>query len=377
MADISNKVYEGKNERVSNMVKAMQGWGTSLATASEKPSGQFGRVVEITSGGVTITNELDIEFDVPFDDDLEDNQATITIYNLTNTTIKKFKADAVISITAGYGTDTGVIFVGVIASVKTKWSGRDRVTTIKATDSQRVEDQDIESISYNVGAKASYILKDLVGKLGLPIAAFKILKDISMAEGATVQGSLKSAIAEYAEICGVSVYINKRKVYVRPITDGDNTSITISSASGLIDSPEEFTEEVDNEHYTATINGVTFQMLLQHRITTASIITLESRDYAGKFRVRSGKHTCTDSEFTTEITAIDDEYRTTAKTSTDSNASGASNTESEVEKMEATETTKQAAAIRKNNWKTDRLANDGGIRGGTEQSTTSGGGGSF
>ena len=68
--------------------------------------------------------------------------------------------------------------------------------------------------------------------------------------------------------------------------------------------PEEFTEEINNEDYTDTVKGVTFKMLLEHRVTTASIITLKSREHNGKFRVREGKHVCNENDFYTEITAI-------------------------------------------------------------------------
>lgn len=301
----SEVVYQGGNSNVSSMVKAMQGWNLNTAETGSKPSGLFGRVVKITAGSVTIDNSLDIEFEVPFDDDTEANEAEIRIYNLSKTTIWRLKTDSEISITAGYGTDTGVIFSGVISTVKTKWSGQDKITTITALDSQNLKERDVESISYKAGVKASYILKDLVSRLKLPIAIFKTRRDHTYTEAVTVSGGLMAAIKEYAEVCGVSAYINKRKVYVQHLTDGDDLKFTVSEDTGLVGSPEEFTEEIDNEDYTETIKGVTFKMLLEHRITTASIINLKSRDISGKYRVREGSHVCNESDFYTEITAIE------------------------------------------------------------------------
>ena len=306
MNKVSESIFESqKNSKVSSMMQAMQGWETALAESASKPSGQFGRVVKIQTGGLTLDNELDIEFTVPFDDNTEANEAEIKIYNLSKTTIGRLKTDEEISITAGYGTDTGVIFVGVISAVKTRWSGRDKVTTINAIDDAKLKDRDIDSISFNAGVKASYILRTLVGKLNLPIAVFRTKRDHTYPEAVTVQGGLMSNIQQYAEVCGVSAYINKRKVYVWHLTEGDNLGFSVNVDTGLIDSPEEFTEEVKNEDYTETVNGVTFKMLLEHRITTASIITLKSRDYSGQYRVREGQHVCSESEFYTEITAIE------------------------------------------------------------------------
>ncbi len=293
------------NDKVTRMLDAMQGWEESLTlTSSAKPSGQWGRVVKIQSGGLTLTNDLDLTFEVPFDDNTTANEASITVYNLTKSTIAKLKADAELSITAGYGKDTGVIFTGVITSVKTRWVGQDKVTTIAVIDDIKRQEIDVKSISFAAGVKASYILKTLVSKLNLPIADFKTRRDHTYTEAVTISGELMSEIRKYAEVCGVSAYINKRKVYVRHLSEGDNLGFSVNVDTGLIDSPEEFTEEVDNEDYTETINGVTFRMLLEHRITTASIITLTSRNHTGQYRVREGKHVCSEADFYTEVTAI-------------------------------------------------------------------------
>ena len=168
-----------------------------------------------------------------------------------------------------------------------------------------VKERDIKSIAFNSGVKASYILKTLVGKLNLPIAVFKTRKDHTYTEAVTVSGGLMSNIQQYAEVCGVSAYINKRKVYVRHLSEGDNLGFEVNCDTGLIESPQEFTEEIHNEDYNETVKGVTFKMLLEHRITTASIIGLKSREFNGKYRVREGSHVCNENDFYTEITAIE------------------------------------------------------------------------
>lgn len=306
MANNSKVIFESRsNNNVSSMIKSMQNWTDLLTVSAKTPTGQFGRVVKIQVGGLTLTNELDIEFDIPFDDDTEANEAEIRIYNLSKKTVGLLKTDEEISITAGYGSDTGVIFVGIISSVKTKWSGQDKCTTIKALDDVKQKERDIDSISFKAGVKASYVLKTLVGKLNLPLAVFKTRRDHTYKDAVTVSGGLMGNIKQYAEVCGVSAYINKRKVYVQHLSEGDNLGFTVKTETGLIDSVEEFTEEIANEDYKETIRGVSFSMLLEHRVTTASIINLESRDFKGKYRVREGQHVCTESEFYTKVTAIE------------------------------------------------------------------------
>lgn len=321
----SESLFESFNSnRVSDMVTAMKGWDFN----GEKPSGLFGRVVKISTGGLTLDNSLDLEFTVPFDDGTEANEAEIKIYNLTDKTIGQLKPNNELSITAGYGSDTGVIFTGVISSAVTKWSGQDKITTIKAVDSEDLKERDIESISFKAGVKASYILKTLVGKLGLPIAVFKVKRDHSYTEAVTVSGGLMSAIKQYAEVCGASAYINKRKVYVRPLSDGDNLNFTVTADTGLIDSPEAFTEEAQNEDYTDTIKGVTFKMLLEHRITTAGIISLTSRNISGTYRVREGQHVCNETDFYTEVTAVEGDVPSTTKSGTTQTQTTTSTTKS-------------------------------------------------
>lgn len=296
---------QGKSNKISSMVSAMRGWENGLASSASKPDGVFGRTVKIEVAGLTITNDLDLEFTVPFDDDTEPNEAEIVVYNLSKKTVGLLKPDTELTITAGYGSDTGIIFSGVITKAKTTWSDLDKITTINVIDDIKVQERDIEAISFKAGVKASYILKTLVGKLKLPIAVFKTKKDHTYTEAVTVSGNLMENIQNYAEVCGVSAYINKRKVYVRHLSEGDDIGFTVNADNGLIGSPEEFTEELDNEDYKETIKGVKFKILLEHRITTASIINIKSRDINGRYRVREGQHVCNESDFFTEITAIE------------------------------------------------------------------------
>ena len=62
---------EGKTTVKSALVKAFETWTTPYDI---KPDGVFGSVATIRSDDVTISSEtLDVEFYVPFDDDMEPN----------------------------------------------------------------------------------------------------------------------------------------------------------------------------------------------------------------------------------------------------------------------------------------------------------------
>lgn len=293
------------NANTSKLVKAFQGMQEGLKVFSDPPKGMFGRVLIIESGGVTLNAEtLDIECEIPFDDDIEANEVEITVYNLSKTTIQALKWNNPISVTAGYKGDTGVIFNGFISKVTTKKDGIDKVTTIKAIDDTDLKERNLVEIAYKKGTKASYILKDLIGKIKLPLAVFKIRRDHTYKDATNVSGGLMENIKKYAEVCGISVYINKGKIYARHLTDGDNINFTVNVDTGLIGSPEEFEEEITAEDYKETVKGYKFKMILQHRITTGAIINLKSQNVLGKFRVRKGSHSINNSESITEVEVI-------------------------------------------------------------------------
>lgn len=294
-------ISQSKRKVDSQLVTAFKQLNEKINT---EVKGQYSHTVIIKTGNVTIKNsELDCEFEIPFDDDTEANESEIRVYNLTDSTIKNIKSNAKITVQAGYGNDTGIICSGYISKRKTVYEGVDKVTTISVIDSKSLKERDIDSITFAKNTKASQILRKLCTKVGLPIAVFKTARDHTYTKEETVSGGLMDNIQRYAKICGVSAYIHKSKIYVRKLSDGDNTAFTLSSDTGLI-SVEEFEETETNENYTDTIKGYRVKMLLQHRLQTASIITINSNAVKGKFRVRSGSHYYDGSEFITEAEVI-------------------------------------------------------------------------
>ena len=268
------------------------------------PNGLYDQKITLKTGDVTIKNdELDLEFDIPFDDDTEANEAEIIVYNLTSKTINAMKKKAAISITAGYGKDTGVIFSGYISKKKTVWEDNDKVTIIHAIDNNGKKEREINELSFGAGTKASTILRKLVSKVGLPLAVFKTRRDHTYKDKVTVDGGLMDNIKKYAQICGVAAFICKSRIYVAPLTYGEQDTFYLTADTGLI-SASEFEEEVTAENYTDDITGLDIEMLLQHRIQTGSIIKIETKNLKGTYRVREGSHNYDGSKFTTEVKAI-------------------------------------------------------------------------
>lgn len=295
----------GRDSRVVEAMHRLEG-EIMLDTDGADTGGLYGHTVAIQIGDVAINSEeLDCEFEVPFDDDTEADEAEMVIYNLSDATIQNIRRDGPVTITAGYGNDTGIIFSGIISKVRSYYSGEDRVTEIQAIDRAELKERKLkDDTSYAGGTPASQILKDLVGQTGLPVAVFAPKRDYVYKDKATVNGGLMENIRKYAQICGVSAYICKGQVYVRSVLDGDGLDFALSADTGLLELSE-FEEELTVEDSVDTVHGYEVTMLLQHRVTTASLLKISSRNVSGTYRVREGSHTYDGTDFLTKVKAIE------------------------------------------------------------------------
>lgn len=295
----------GRDSRVIEALRRLEG-EIFLDTEGADPGGLYHHTVTIQTGDVTISNEnLDCEFDIPFDDDTEADEAEIVVYNVSDLTIQNIKKDSPITVTAGYRDDTGIIFSGIISKVRSYYSGEDRVTEIYAIDRAELKERELkDDISYAGGTPASRILQDLVGQVGLPVAIFAPKRDYVYKDKATVNGGLMDNIRKFARVCGVSAYICKGQIYVRTVLEGDELDFSLSSDTGLLELSE-FEEELTAEDFVDTVRGYEVTMLLQHRVTTASLLKINSRNVSGAYRVREGRHTYDGMDFLTKVKAIE------------------------------------------------------------------------
>lgn len=298
MADVSRAVTQNGEDRLrSALIKAFDAWTEPYDI---RPDGVFGSVATVQCGDVTISSEqLDLEFTVPFDDDIVPNEADVTVYNLSDNTIKQLKKGAALSISAGYKDDTGVLFSGFVTKVMTIRDGSDRVTTIYAMDD--IKEHTVESLAFAAGTKASEILRALIDKTGIPVAVFNPRRDHTYKDAQTVDGELMKNIKDYAEVCGISVYVSRGKIYARYIKEGDNLNFSLSSATGLIGSPSPFTEEIQAEDFLDVVDGYEAEMLLQHRMCAGAIVSLNCKSAKGEYRVCSGKHVFSPDEAVTKV----------------------------------------------------------------------------
>lgn len=260
---------------------------------------QFGRIAEVICGRrILSSKDLRIEFRIDFDDDPTPNTTEITIYNLSQTTLDIFKKNERVIVNAGYQSDNGVIFSGLITKVLTKRNGTDHATVISLIDSQDLDSEKTVSKSYRKGISASAILEDLAKILGIKLMALSLATNKTYKTGYSINGSIIEEMKRISKDCGASMYISRGNLYIRSNKEGDNTSFILSSDTGLIGSPEPFEEETDDNKGR---RGYKVKSLLQYRMNTASIINITSLYVNGKFRVKKGTHTWNGDDFYTEV----------------------------------------------------------------------------
>lgn len=267
----------------------------------------FGRVKRVKIGNMMFTNDnLEIRFSVPFDDDPKPNVSKVEIFNLSNDTINRIKRGETCTIEAGYRGDVGVIAKGKITIVITKREGVDKITTIQViegddysrikVDTKNATDKKSNKITFKKGTKASVIIKRLCSVLGIKLAYMKLPKDIVYKNGYTVTGLILNNLEEIVKDCGASMYYRRGQMVIRSIKEGTDERFVLNSDTGLIESPEPFEEN--------GVKGYKVKCLLQHRITTASIIEIQSKTAKGKYRVRKGEHKADGNDFITEFEVI-------------------------------------------------------------------------
>lgn len=258
----------------------------------------YGRAVELFVDGKRFNgDDFTILFSVPFDDGGDANVAEVKVYNLKNDTINGFKKDSRIILNAGYRGDAGAILLGVVKSVKSDWSGVDRITTIQVLDGTDAWFSARVKKTYKAGSNGEAILKDLSKITGLQIGAFKLPKPVTYKSGKTLNGTLANVIKQIAAENGAKAHVTRGKVYIRPKSEGDNIGFVLDADHGLISSPTPVEKEVETSEKDKDGNkkkvkrqGWTVKCLLNHKITTDALIRISSKTANGTFRVESGQH---------------------------------------------------------------------------------------
>ena len=242
-------------------------------------------------------DDFEIDFRVPFSTKEEPDISEIRIYNLSNSTIESIRAKAYVILNAGYKGDVGNILSGKIETINTVWEGVDKVTVLKVSDGGFEWRNAIVNKTYQAGTKARYIMADLASILGLEVGEISPKNDIEYKLGKSISGHVETALKQLVKDTESKMYINKGRIFIRDKNKGTETGFLLNSDTGLIGSPEKVEEEKDGQK----VIKYKVQSLLNHKISTDSLIQIESKTINGIYRVESGVHT---GDFITEIIVV-------------------------------------------------------------------------
>ncbi|MBU5311464.1 hypothetical protein KQI38_05440 [Tissierella carlieri] len=255
--------------------------------------------VELMAGGKSFNNEdFEIDFVVEFGNSSEPNISKVMIYNLSDQTIAAIRAKAYIIMNCGYGMSVGNILTGKVDKAETYWEEVDKVTEIYVGDGSFEWNFKRINKTYASGSTSKLIVSDLASQLGLEIAELNLEKDITFPRGRSVSGATQYELRKLVSETGSRVFIDKGKLYIRPKNKGTVTGFVLNVDTGLIESPQKITEEDKKGN---SINKYNVRCLLNHKITTDSILVIESKTANGKFRVVKGRHT---GDFITECEVV-------------------------------------------------------------------------
>ena len=240
---------------------------------------------------------FEIHFTVPFSDAPRPSECRVDLYNLSQTSKNRIRKGATVTIEAGYRGDVGVIARGIVNRVPpTEVSGVDKITTFFFTEGFDYSNKKDINITFAPGTRASTILRRIADASGIQISQIDLPRDKQYNSGYTADGDALRTLEEVADDSNASIFFRRGDLIIRSITRGDDERFNLSADTGLLGSPR----WIENDEYT----GWSFQCLLQHRIATASIITLDSQSANGQFRVKRGSHTFDGSSFTTRCEVV-------------------------------------------------------------------------
>jgi len=258
----------------------------------------FGRSGEIIIGSLKFDyNEYDYEFIIEFDNDSEPNTGEVRIYNLSQDTISKITKDTAIIVNAGYQNDTGTIFAGNIDEVIIERNDIDEIVKLNVGDATDRWLNTKVNKSYKAGIKASQILNDITSLFGLEIGQISLTNDIVYKGGKVVSGSLSQTIKSIVNDCDSKFTIVNGTIIISTKGYGRTTAVVLNSDTGLVESPTRLEQKTNDAEYKV-------RALLQNKVTTDSIIKVESSTLNGLCRVIRGKHIGNDNDYITEMEVI-------------------------------------------------------------------------
>ena len=256
-------------------------------------------------------DDLDIYFRVKGE---EPARCDVTVYNLSQDTISKFKVGDIVELEAGYRDDHGIIFTGKIQEpIETEREGSDIATHFYLADVSEYQLRRVISV-LNIAKGTPIIdaIKAVLTVVGIPVGKTdrfiskfhqqmiivdRVARDILMNE----HDGLVSLLAMMEGSC--EFFIRDGQAYIVKKETKDTEKIDLSADTGLLEVEK---LEIENEEIQESDTRYKIKSLLIWQLRRKMRINLQSKQVSGDFEVVKFEHICNDAAYYTvcELRAI-------------------------------------------------------------------------
>lgn len=247
-----------------------------------------------TEPNATVIERLRVGFEITKTLEAEPNNATITIYNLAESSRAELQRKPLrVRLDAGYDGNLARLFDGDARYVAPPTFGvADVVTKIEAGEGERAFRNARLTRSYPKGVDARQVVKDLAGSMGLR-APSSVDDALALrgqfTGGAAIDGpserSMTAVLAKHGY--GWSVQDGQLQVLGKGAARADVAHL-VEQSTGLVGSPEFGIEQADDGSEKSQLK---FRTLLYPSIVPGSRVLVRSRGVDGVFIAQRVRHT--------------------------------------------------------------------------------------
>jgi|Deesub1362A_J573_1020465.scaffolds.fasta_scaffold00348_72 hypothetical protein len=255
----------------------------------------FDRYYELHIANKVMTvDDLDIFFRVTGSAN-EAATAEITVYNLSESTIKAIESGSPLILIAGYRGDYGIIFQGTVKRAELTIEGADLAAEIVAVDNLTELQKQIR-ITTPEGTDLSDIAKQVFQQAGIPVGKIEQTGVITT-KPMTFKNSGMQTLDTLANDADFQYYVKDGKGYFVAKDSKYAETIVISSDTVLLEVCRVDEQDQQQEKYK-------LKSLLIWKTAIDTRIKLESIKIKGQFKVSEYEHCCLGEEYFSEMEVV-------------------------------------------------------------------------
>lgn len=259
---------------------------------------QFDRKVVVTvgerEGERILIRNLRMQFRVEKTDQPDPNTASITIFNLSPFSRSKLEenTDLFLTIEAGYGDETKIIFSGDVETIKSTKSQLDWATIIETGDGGKDISETFLDKSYKKGTKVTTIIQDALNVF--PTLKNKLLDGNlvdsakELVTGGTFSGKAKDILSSLLGSQDLDFSVQDGEIVITEEYQPTNNEVyVVSSSSGLINSPAKTEKKTKDGKIR---KGATFTALLNPNFKPKQLVKVVSVELEGEYVINKVTH---------------------------------------------------------------------------------------